>query len=165
MKAILNRSIHHPSSAPAHGVERASILDAPPDKATDGGDGAPTRDFLDLFRSRWNRAILHELRPRLSQVPPQLRRHQLNRRLPDALEKSVSNALDTLVDAGLVERTLPATGRGTLYSLTPDGVRILPMLREIDAICANFSLLLRRARNRGQSARCRRARCKNRVKR
>ena len=162
MKAILNRSIRHPSSAPAHGADHDKPLDATPDEAD---EGEPTRDFLDLFRSRWNCAILRALRPRLAQTPPQLRRHQLNQRLPGALEKSVSNALDTLVDAGLVERALPATGRGTLYSLTPDGVKVLPMLREIDATCDNFKLLLRRARNRSETARCRRARRKKRAKR
>lgn len=162
MKATPDRPILHPSSAPAHGADHDKPLDETPDVAD---DGEPTRDFLDLFRSRWNCAILRALRPRFSQAPPRLRRHQLNQRLPDALEKSVSNALDTLEDAGFIERTLCASARGTLYSLTPDGVRILPMLREIDATCGNFKLLLRRARNRGETARGRRARCKKRAKR
>ena len=162
MKTILNRSIHRPSSAPAHGADCDRPLEPTENEAD---DGTPTRDFLDLFRSRWNCAILRALRPRFAQPPPKLRRHQLNQRLPDALEKSVSNALDTLVDAGLVERALPTIGRGTLYSLTPDGVRILPMLRDIDATCGNFKSLLRRARDRGETARCRRARGKKRAKR
>ena len=153
----------HPSNAPADLPTKCAERAISSDQIAD--DGEATRDFLDLFRSRWNCAILRALRPRLSQSPPQLRRHQLNQRLSNALEKSVSNALDTLVDAGLVERALPATGRGTLYSLTPDGVKVLPMLREIDATCGNFKSLLRCARDRGETARCRRARCKKRAKR
>ena len=75
MKAILNRSIHHPLSAPAHGADHDKPLDETPDEAD---DTEPTLDLLDLFRSRWNCAILRALRLRFSQAPPQLRRHQLN---------------------------------------------------------------------------------------
>lgn len=156
-----------PSNAPAglnaKHVERATPYDPSLDPITVDGDA--TRDFLDLFRSRWNCAILHVLRPRLAQAPPQLRRHQLDGQLPGALEKSVSNALDTLVGAGLVERALPATGRGTLYSLTPDGVKMLPVLHQIDAVCGDCKSLLRRARKRSETARCRRARRQKRAKR
>ena len=109
MKATPNRPILHPLNAPADPNAKYAERATPPKQRADPVivDGEPTRDFLDLFRSRWNCAILHVLRPRLAQAPPQLRRHQLDKQLPGALEKSVSNALDTLVGAGLV-RARPA---------------------------------------------------------
>ena len=160
MKTIPSHSNRCLSSAPADGVHK----DAAEPEAS--ADCEPLRHFTALFRSRWNCAILRILRPRSERFPPpQLRRFQINQRLPGAVEKSVSNALDTLEDAGLIERTLPPSTRGTLYSLTPDGLSVLPMLGEVNATCGRFHALLRRAHERRQTARKRRARRQKRAKR
>ena len=157
MKKTLQPSHPIASSAAENGAEATS------DTASAGCDCSAMRDFVALFRSHWNCAILHALRPRKAGLsPPQLRRFQLNRSLEGALEKSVSNALDTLQDAGLIARGSSTDKRGVFYSLTPDGLSALPMLREIDATCRRFRALLRRAHVNGRNARRQRRRRRSR---
>ena len=142
MKTILARPLNRALSTNAGEVNGLGEAETAPEIIE---ECVPLRDFIALFRSRWNCAILHALRPRGGQSPPQLRRFQVNRSLSGAVERSVSNALDTLEDAGLVERLVPMGSRATLYRLTEDGLAALPLLREVRLTCKNSRALLNRA--------------------
>lgn len=111
-----------------------------PDEVADG-DIAPSfeavRALFGVFRVSWSLDVMLALKNTSRAAP--LRRHELNGRLSAASERAITNALESLRSAGLVNREPVREGIGTHYFLSGEGRQLLPLLEEVGAICRRFA--------------------------
>lgn len=134
------------------------VPNAPADRPTPNeagqGEAAPdlgaVRNLFALFRVSGSLEIMLALKNTSHTAP--VRRHELNGRLPASSERAITNALDSLRDAGLVSREPVREGIGAHYFLSSEGQRLLVLLEEVSASCGRFALLLAGAASKRKEA-------------
>lgn len=101
------------------------------------------RNLFALFRVSGSLEVMLELKNTSRTAP--MRRHELNARLSASSERAITNALDALRSAGLVNREPLPEGIGAHYFLSSDGRRLLALVEEVCASCGRFAPLLAEA--------------------
>ena len=105
-----------------------------PDEPFSGVDpqACPTAETMDVIGTQWRLHVLHDLQE------GELRFNELKEK-SGASSRTLSQALDALMDAGLVDKRMEeAAPVATYYSLTEKGRALCPVFEEIEAWAAEW---------------------------